>query len=178
MDERLARRGFALITVLAVLAAIGGVALAATSLGRDEFNASMNRIALERAWWAAEGCAAQIQSVVADSLVAAGDEPGAQDAVWRALDRVIGTVRLSDTSCTFDAEATGSRLDVNTATEEELDRLFEALGLGGSPMHCATRSLIGSTPTAWRVRTARRWTGIARSYGRCPATGLWPTFAS
>ena len=131
MADGRVRHGFALITVLWVLSTIGVVALGAAALGRDEFNASANRIALERAWWQAEGCAAEIRSVIGDSLAPLADVPGAQDHLWRAMDRVIANVSLDDSTCVVASEPTGNRLDVNAATDEELDRLFDALGVTG-----------------------------------------------
>ena len=133
MVDQPSRRGFALLTVLWLLSTIGVVALAATALGRDEFNAASNRIALERATWIAEGCAAELRAVIADSLRSTEKVPDAQDRLWTRLRSTIETARFSDSTCVVEAEAAGDRLDVNTATPEQLDRLFDAAGIDGDP---------------------------------------------
>lgn len=129
MAEPCRRGGFALITVLWLLSTIGVVAIAATASGRDEFDAAANRIALEREFWQAQGCASRIQSAIADSLVAAGDELGASNRVWRSVGEIVAATSPGDSVCSVGVEAAGSRLDANTATGEELDRLFDALRL-------------------------------------------------
>lgn len=102
------RRGFALLTVLwlvATLSAAVGLGLAATRLG---FRTSSNRIVLTRARWAAEACL-QIAA-----------------ARWREH-------KLADTStvdlgrrtrCSWRVTDPGSRINVNTAAPDLLERLF------------------------------------------------------
>src|SRR5258708_1853685 len=49
--------------------------------------------------------------------------------VWRYLDAVIGSDPIvSNTGCVIEVEASGTRLDINRASPEELTRLFDALG--------------------------------------------------
>jgi len=51
------RRGFALHVVLWIILVAGLVALVASVVGRDEFDAAANRLAMERAHWSAVACA-------------------------------------------------------------------------------------------------------------------------
>ena len=131
MGDRAQRRdGFALITVLAVMALASGLALSASGIGRDAFHAERNRIALEKSWWRAAGCAARVRAAMDEALAVAVAEPGGQMRVWRTLDRVVAQSALVPASlCAVSVEAAGTRLDVNAATSDELDRLFVAVGL-------------------------------------------------
>jgi type II secretory pathway component PulK len=103
------RRGFALITVLwlvAILSAAVGLGVAATRLGQ---RTSFNRIVLARGRWAAEGCLAIVQ------------------ARWRRHQmRDTATIEMDrDTRCAWQVEDPGARINVNTADGE----LLAGLGL-------------------------------------------------
>ncbi len=123
------RRGFALLTVLAVLTIASALALSGVAAGRDAFHAERNRIALEKAWWHAAACAGRARASIDLALAAATTEPGGQTRVWRTLDSVIAhSPLLPALDCTVTIEAAGSRLDANAASAETLDRLFAAIG--------------------------------------------------
>lgn len=151
------RRGFALITVLWVLAGASIVLLHASLTGRDAFNAARNRALATRAGWEAEGCLeivrASIDSVLGDSTTIA-TTPGER---WASLDKALSSmldstsqssvapsapsVAPSPTGCRITMEAVGSRLDVNTATDTSLDLALEEV-LGASKGAEVTDALV------------------------------------
>lgn len=116
------------MTTLWVMTVAGVMAAAAALAGRNTVNATSNRVNLERAFWLANGCAARAQATIDATL---GFSHNYEDAarVWRALDRAVGQLE-SSSDCTVHLEATGTRLDVNAASEEMLARLFTAMGHG------------------------------------------------
>jgi general secretion pathway protein K len=112
------RRGFALLTVLWMLAALGTVAGAALAVARTGSMASGNRVALTRGSWAREAC---VQILLARYR---------RDPLLRALD----TVDLGRGSwCRVEVENTAARLDLNFASPDALraivgnDSLTDAL---------------------------------------------------
>lgn len=102
-------RGFALITVLwlvAVLSAAVGVGIASTRIGQ---RTTLNRVALTRGRWAAEGCL-EIAAARWKAKALAGS----------------GTVDLGQgTRCRWQVMNPGSRINVNTADRE----MLSAVGL-------------------------------------------------
>jgi type II secretory pathway component PulK len=132
---REARRGFALITVLCVMSIASAVALAATLLGRDAFAAERNRIHLERALWRSVGCAARARASLDESLTAAALLPGGLTRTWRGLDGAMDAAPLvAAGGCALTLEAAGAKLDLNTASPEQLDRALAAAGLEDQAM--------------------------------------------
>ncbi|MEK7668877.1 MAG: hypothetical protein AAB409_09530 [Gemmatimonadota bacterium] len=107
------RRGFALLAVLWVIAAVAsavGAGLAAERLGQ---RTTRNRVVLARGRWAAEACLAVAQ---------------ARWGTPRA--RVADTVNLGRTTrCTWRFEDPGARPNVNLVARDVLERLFEEPGL-------------------------------------------------
>lgn len=104
------RRGFALLTVLWLIAALSaavGLGLATTRLGQ---RTSFNRIVLSRARWAAEAC-----------LQIAAARWGAHEL------RDTGTVNLGrGTKCSWQVSDPGSRINVNSAPPDVLERLLDS----------------------------------------------------
>jgi hypothetical protein len=104
------RRGFALITVLWLitsLAVVVGLSMAGTRVGNQ---ATINRIALERGRWAAEGCLAILQG---------------RWATKRWLDSA--TIDLGrGVRCRWSMQDPSARVNLNTADPE----ILRALGLG------------------------------------------------
>lgn len=101
------RRGFALLTVLwliTALSAVVGLALATTRLGQ---RTTLNRIALTRGHWAAEGCLAIAQARWVQHRLA--------DTATVALGR--------GTHCHWRIEDPTARVNVNTADRELLERV-------------------------------------------------------
>lgn len=110
------RRGFALFTavwLLAVLATIAGVAVAGAR--RTEW-AAMNRIALRRGRWAAEGCLALVTAESPDSTSPALDSVDLGSGTWCRVRR-------------DDPEA---RLNVNTAPESAITAALESPALAAA----------------------------------------------
>jgi DNA uptake protein ComE-like DNA-binding protein len=99
--------GFALLTVLwliTALSAVVGLSLAATRLGQ---RATLNRIALTRGRWAAEACLAIVQARWVQHRLA--------DTATIDLGR--------GTWCRWEIEDPTTRVNVNTAEREVLERL-------------------------------------------------------
>jgi len=99
------RRGFALLTVLwlvTALSAVVGLALAKTRLGQ---RTTLNRIALTRGRWAAEGCLAIVQARWAQRRLA--------DTATIDLGRGV--------ECRWRMEDPTARINVNTVDREVLD---------------------------------------------------------
>jgi len=114
-----------MITVLWVMTVGAIVTMAGGLAGRNAVNAATNRVHLERALWIARGCAARALAAI-DTALASGKTFNAAADTWRMLGRVVPVVGVNE--CTVALEAAGTRLDVNDATEEMLQRLFVGLG--------------------------------------------------
>lgn len=107
-----ARGGFALLAVLWVLVALAAIGAAARALAETDARASSNRALLVRAMWAREAC---VQLLLSDT----------GHATPRSLSR---TSLGRRTWCEVRVEPAGHRLNVNLATETQLE---EALGQRG-----------------------------------------------
>lgn len=117
-----------MITVLWVMTVAGVVAAAAALAGRNAVNAARNRVGLERAFWRARACAAVSQAAIDERLAEARTFEAAAD-VWRALDRA-AAARAPESGCSVALEAAGTRLDLSSASDEMLMRLFQSIGSG------------------------------------------------
>jgi hypothetical protein len=98
--------------------------MAAALAGRDAVLAGSSRVELERARWLALGC--ERRAVAAIDVVlreAATDAEAALD--WRTLPAQIAASPLL-VACDLRAEAAGTKLDVNTASDEMIDALLTA----------------------------------------------------
>jgi general secretion pathway protein K len=121
-----------MITVLWVMTVAAIVAAAGALAGRNAVNAATNRVHLQRAFWAAAGCSARIESAI-DVVLGSAKSYEAATELWRGLDAASLSIASVDTTeCTVRLEAAGTRLDMNAASEEMLERLFVALGLNDS----------------------------------------------
>lgn len=129
------RHGFSLITVLWVMVAASIVLLRSTLTGRDAFASARNRMLLLRASWIAEGCA-EVVRASSDAILADKVNRSSLMARWvgldvrlaSTLDSMRQTVRFLD-GCTFQFEAAGSRVDLNSASPEQLRRaIMEGTG--------------------------------------------------
>lgn len=121
-----------MITVLWVMTVAGVMATAAALAGRNTVHATRNRVQLERAFWAASGCAALAQAAIDDRLAEATSYEDA-GRIWRRLDRAVLPVTLPDPdACTVLLEAAGTRLDVNASSDEIIANLLHAMGYGGN----------------------------------------------
>lgn len=115
-------RGFALVTVLWLLAALSVFAGGSMTAARLDIRAAQNRIALERAEWAAEACTAILS------------QRYAQDQTATSTD----TVNLGgDTWCHASIKDPSARLNINGADDQTLKRFFREgnnpKGHGGGP---------------------------------------------
>jgi hypothetical protein len=135
-----ARSGFALLAALWVVTVVAVISVTISLVARDAFATSRNRVALVRAAWRAEDCAARALSAIGDTLAAEAQRPASLlPTAWEHLDvlvaAVVGTrpdVRdHADVSapCTLTLEPIGAALDVNVASGAQLRRLFSAAGL-------------------------------------------------
>jgi len=107
----MSRRGFALLTVLWLLAALTALAAGALALAGQGAAASRNRIVLLRASWAAEACAEILQGRYAErGDVEPVDSTDLGAGVW----------------CRAEVEDAGGRLDLNRASPEQLRLLLGA----------------------------------------------------
>jgi len=127
-----------MITMLWVLSVASIMTVVAALAGRNSFNAARNRVQLERAFWAASGCAERARESIDAALESAGSfEDAAQ--VWRMLDRRTSSPDHSD--CDVLLEAAGTRLDLNSASEEMVDRFLVGLAYADTTAHAMSEAL-------------------------------------
>jgi general secretion pathway protein K len=112
------RRGFALLTVLWMIAVVGSVVAGSLQLASEGAATSLNRVTLARAGWAREACLEILLSRFAGDVTT----------------RVVDSVDLGrGTWCRAQLEDTGARLDLNHAAPDALrlllgnDSLVDAL---------------------------------------------------
>lgn len=112
-----------MITVLSVLTLASVLALAAAESGHLALGGSRNRIAETRAFWIAQGCAAQVVATLDERW--ARSEGDDRNVLWRSLDSV--TARLSQVAglpCDVRLESGAARLDLARAGVTGLARLI------------------------------------------------------
>ena len=131
------RRGFALLTVLWVMLAATLLALGFTRTARADVDASRNRADAARASWSAFGCVERVRAAT-DALLGAARSQAEAGQVWRELDRLIDRASLD--GCDVSLEAAGARLDINSATSEQVEKLFRNVGMA-DPAGMANRVL-------------------------------------
>jgi hypothetical protein len=153
-----------MLTVLWVLSMAGSIATAALVAGRNASAATRNRVAWQRARWRALGCARRTQNVIDESLRHART-PAEGSHVWRALNDVVDSSPVI-AGCHIALEAAGTRLDINSASPEMLERLFVATRQFEDPRQLAADIVAGrvSVPFAElraveRVRPLADWSG-------------------
>jgi type II secretory pathway component PulK len=107
------------------------VAMGAALVGRDAVLAGASRIELERARWFALGCERRAVAAI-DAVLR--DAPSDADAAraWRILSARIAVSPLV-TGCNVSAEAAGTRLDVNAASDDMLRALLESVDPSADP---------------------------------------------
>ena len=122
------RAGFALHVVLWVMVAAAAVSLAGAAIGRDEFDATRNRISLERAHWNATDCAERARAII-DAALAGAQSLDIAARAWRAIDkRLAESPLVQGRECTVSAEAAGTRADINSVPHEMLAVLLSFHG--------------------------------------------------
>ena len=133
MSHARGRRGFVLLAVLWVMVGVGAVGLGLALAARRAAGTAQNRRALVVARWASEGCLNRTQAIIEDALRRAHDAQ-ADSAVWATLDhffpkRTSDAASVVDTACDATVRAAGTTIDVNSADDTMLTRLFIAAGL-------------------------------------------------
>jgi len=117
-----------MITMLWVMVVAAVVTATGALAGRLAVHASRNRAELERAYWTAVGCASRARAAI-DALLREPTDGGAASVAWRTLDRRVANAMTFDHACDVRLEAVGTRLDVNTASDEMVTRLLSALAV-------------------------------------------------
>ena len=118
-----------MITILWVMVIASVVGLAGVLAGRTSVSAARNRVQSERALWTALGCARRAQSDI-DDLLRQGTSIDEHALIWRTLERRLRILPLSSMQpCDVRLEAAGTKLDVNTASEDMVTSLLYGLGV-------------------------------------------------
>lgn len=133
MNRLCSRGGFVLLAVLWVMVGVGTVGLALALAARRAAGTAQNRRALVVARWAAEDCLNRTQAIIDDALHRARDAQS-DSAVWATLDlflpnRVSAESSVVDSACDATLRAAGTTIDVNSADDTALMRLFTAAGV-------------------------------------------------
>ncbi len=124
------REGFALAAVLWVLTVATVLGAAAALQGRSAYEASRNRVNGERAYWATEGCVAEMRALIDRALSTSTTDP---TSTWRTLDAAVqGLTPIVRAECRVTLVAVGSAIDVNAASQALLHKYFVTSGVGAS----------------------------------------------
>jgi type II secretory pathway pseudopilin PulG len=142
------RRGFALLAVLWVLVGLSMLSLGAALTGREALASARNRVALTRAAWVAEGCAETARAAMGEVL--GRNEPGSAGIsdpthTWHALDQAVATSPLwTDAAaiCELTLVPAGAKVNLSAAGDEQLRRLFGALGFSAEQVDSLTAALL------------------------------------
>jgi hypothetical protein len=115
-----------MLMTLWIMTVASVAAMAAALAGRASVDAARNRVELSRASWRATGCARRAQAAM-DGALDQTPTPETAAAMWRVLDRVLADAPLL-AACDVTLEAAGTRLDLNSATDEMVASLAASLG--------------------------------------------------
>lgn len=133
MSELRARRGFTLLVVLWTVAGIAAATLTIRLAAESAVGSAQSEVSATRAYWMAEACVARTIASIDRALqgVPADDrDPG---RAWRTLDRLVAGDSAVGTHsrCTTELESNGAKLDLNRASQSDLERLLTyVLGSG------------------------------------------------
>jgi type II secretory pathway component PulK len=105
-------RGFALLTVLWVIAGASAIAATAALDTISTTEGARNRIAKTRAEWITFGCAEQVRWLVDGLLEAAADEAARRDAWLDVPSRVTRSTRSEPLPCDIEWRAVGARVNL------------------------------------------------------------------
>lgn len=123
------RRGFALIAVLWIVAALSVLALGADLAARRAIATAQNRLSLARARWRAEACLEIARSAIQDVLDGQANWLSTPPT-WMTLDSAVAAApMILEANCQVELRASGVALDVNAASSADLRTLFRAAGL-------------------------------------------------
>lgn len=119
------RKGFVLVSVLAVLGVVGVVTLGTVVEARLAMTATANRTTSVRARWLARGCLAEARAAL-DAALLTASEGRARDRVWRDVGGALSPAAARwGSECEILAEPAGVRADVNALDSVGFVRLFE-----------------------------------------------------
>lgn len=104
----MSRHGFALLSALWIVVALGTLGAVATRVGRSEFAAARNRVLLARAGWAREACVELLLARFQPTDPLRGDSAGLGRGTW----------------CRIAVEDPEARLNVNVASPDHLSALL------------------------------------------------------
>lgn len=126
-------RGFVLLAVLWVMVGVGTLGFGLALVARRAAGAARNRRAATEAQWLAEDCASRAESAIRSTFAHRSGDSISTDAVvrrsWPQLDEAVAaSPAMTGAPCALTMRATGTRIDVNTADDSTLVRLFLALG--------------------------------------------------
>lgn len=124
--------GFVLLAVLWVMVGVGAIGFGLALVARRAAGAARNRRAATVASWFAEDCANRAEAAIGEVLEHRGGDTASADVVrltWGRLDEAVAnSVALTGGRCALSMRATGTTIDLNTADDSLLGRLFVALG--------------------------------------------------
>lgn len=126
-------RGFVLLAVLWVMVGVSALGFGLALEARRAAGTARNRRAATMAMWLAEDCASRAESAIGSALDRrSGDSASSPDVVhrsWSRLDEAVAaSPELSGAPCALTLRPTGTTIDVNSADDSMLVRLFLALG--------------------------------------------------
>jgi len=126
-------RGFVLLAVLWVMVGVSAVGFGLALVARRTAGAARNRRAATVAMWLAEDCASRAESAIGSALAHQGSDSTSTAGVvlrsWSRLDQAVAaSPDMSGAPCGFAMRPTGTTLDINSADDSMLARLFVALG--------------------------------------------------
>lgn len=161
---RQARDGYALLTVLWVIAGGATVALGAAGIARDAVRAARNRGAATRASWQVEGCIAAARAAIDAKLANRGEFVPATDS-WSSVDSTVA-ITVAGSGCTSRSVTTGSSLDVTRSKRDEVSKALQTAGVTRSRADSVADAIVdwqdvnemtgdGTTEASW-YRTHNR----------------------
>ncbi len=127
------RRGFVLLAVLWVMVGVSALGFVLALVARRAAGTAHNRRAATAAEWLAEDCTNRAQAAIGDALAHRGaDSTTSANFVresWAALDTAVKlSALLREAPCAVALRPAGTTIDLNTADDSLLVRLFVALG--------------------------------------------------
>ncbi|MGH7647954.1 MAG: general secretion pathway protein GspK [Gemmatimonadaceae bacterium] len=127
------KRGFVLLAVLWVMVGVSAVGFGLALLARRAAGTTHNRRAAAVATWLAEDCANRVEAAIGDALTHRAQDSARTTEVtlrsWSRLDQAVASSPfMGGAPCGVTMRPTGTTIDVNTADDSLLIRLFLALG--------------------------------------------------
>jgi len=118
--------GFALLAVLWMLTGAAALSVILSIAGREAIAGARNRMDLGRAAWLAEGCLEQTRAAIDVALHDPTSSRG--PSPWLRLDTLGSGYADDGKLCEITLVPAGAALNVNSATSEQLNSLFRAIG--------------------------------------------------